>query len=363
MPGTNADVLTNPAVSYSGEVDSLLIEKFIGKVHEMYLKGENLQSHFDMQSVKGTNKVSNKYIGETELQVLVPGQEPPATDTKYDKNALVVDTTVIARNTVAQIHDVQNDIDGVKSKLAKNQSKKLKELEDYMIIQQLVYGVCVNNEADRTTARLPGHGFSIELAISDAQAGDPNTLLASIEYCLEKQLEQEVSLDEMVLTLPWASFNVLRDAERLVNKDYESANGTMISGFSLKSYNIPVVPSNRFPKAADGTATAAGTHHKLSNAENGYRYDVDDATYTNAMSDAVAVIFNQEALILGRTIDLQGDIFFDKKTKSFFIDSWFAEGAIPDRWEAASAVFKGGSTNTAMDTRAARKARPTKAIS
>ena len=33
MPGTNANYLTNPAVSHSGEVDNLLIERFTGMVH------------------------------------------------------------------------------------------------------------------------------------------------------------------------------------------------------------------------------------------------------------------------------------------------------------------------------------------
>lgn len=36
------NTLTNVAVSASGEVDSLLIEKFNGKVNEQYLKGENI---------------------------------------------------------------------------------------------------------------------------------------------------------------------------------------------------------------------------------------------------------------------------------------------------------------------------------
>lgn len=336
--------MTNVAISKSGQVDSLLIEKFNGKVHEAYLKGENLRAYFDMQTVTGTNMISNKYLGETALQALVPGQTAKATDTDADKNALVVDTAVIARNAVAQLHDVQNDIDSLKSKIAGNQVKQLKKLEDTMIIQQLVYGAISNTQAARTNPRVTGHGFSVKLVISDAQASDPNCILAAIEDCLEKQVLQEIEVNEVVSILPWVVFNCLMDAERLVSKDYTPVGSEVGSEhFMLKSYNIPVLPSNRFPKS-----TAASI---LSKPTNGNRYTADAEQLT-----CLGVLFSPEALLIGQTLEVQGDIWFDKDSKSYFIDTWYAEGAIPDRWEAVSAIFGGGAENTAITKRAARKA-------
>ena len=346
--------LTNVAVSASGDVDSLLIEKFNGRVNEQYLKGENLQTYFDMQEAVGTNMISNKYLGDTELQVLTPGQTPDATESEQDKNALVIDTVVIARNAVFTLHDVQGDIDSHKGKLAKSQTKQLKKLEDHMIIQQLLLGAISNTEAVRTTPRVSGHGFSIKVTISDDQGSDPNTMLAAIEYVMEKMLEQEVELDEMVCLVPWAVFNVLADAERLISAEYMLASGVSMKGFVLKRWNVPVVPSNRFPVAVH----TGDDHHKLSNAANGYRYDV-----TTEMVNGLGVLFAPDALLLGRSIALQGDIYFDKGSKSYFIDSWFSEGAIPDRWEACGAVFGGGAENTDIGSRAARKATVTRALS
>lgn len=343
--------MTNPAISASGAVDSLLIEKFNGKVHEAYLKGENLRQYFDMQSVVGTNMISNKYLGETEVQALVPGQSANATPTQADKNALVVDTAVIARNAVAQLHDVQNDIDGIKSKLAANQVKQLKKLEDSMIIQQLIFGALSNTEAARTTPRVSGHGFSIKLEISEAQAKDPNCLLASIEDCLEKQVLQEIEVNDVVCILPWVYFNTLMDAERLVSGDYTPAGATVGSThYMLKSYNIPVIPSNRFPKS-----TAASI---LSKPSNGNRYTPDAAQLK-----CIGVLFAPESLLIGMTLEVQGDIWFDKDSKSYFIDTWYAEGAIPDRWEAVSGIFTNGATeNSAITSRAARKATVTRTV-
>lgn len=338
--------LTNVAVSASGEVDSLLIEKFNGKVNEQYLKGENIMSYFDVQSVTGTNTVSNKYLGETELQVLAPGQSPAATSTQADKNQLVIDATVIARNTVAHLHDVQGDIDNLKPKLAANQAKQLKRMEDEMLIQQMLLGGICNTHAKRTNPRVKGHGFSINVEVNEGEALiNPQYVMAAVEFALEQQLEQEVDISDVAILMPWRYFNVLRDADRIVDKTYTiSQSGATIQGFTLSSYNCPVIPSNRFPKFTSGQA-----HHLLSNEDNGYRYDA-----TAEMNGAIAVLFTSDALLVGRSIDVTGDIFYEKKEKTYYIDTFLSEGAIPDRWEAVSVVTTKRDTSTgAVDTAAA----------
>ncbi len=363
---SNPNQLTQPAVSASGEVDSLLIEKFNNRVHEQYLKGENLMGWFDVQEVTGTNSVSNKYLGETEVQVLSPGKSPDASPAEFDKNRLVVDTTVIARNTVAQFHDVQNDIDGLKSKLSVNQAKQLKKLEDSMIVQQLILGGISNTQAIRSKPRVAGHGFSINVVglLSEFQS-NPQYMMAAVEMVMERQTEQEVDVSELAALMPWTAFNCLRDAERIVDKSYTiAASDNTVDGFVLKSFNLPVVPSNRFPKPSDNTEEGADgkVHHKLSNAGNGYRYDI-----TAGQTRAQAVLFTQDALLVGRTISLTGDIFFEKKEKTYYIDSFLAEGAIPDRWEAVGVVTAATTTDAATDhaailARANRKASLTRSV-
>lgn len=357
--------LTNVAVSASGEVDSLLIEKFNGKVNEQYLKGENIMSYFDVQTVTGTNTVSNKYLGETELQVLAPGQSPAATSTQADKNQLVIDATVIARNTVAHLHDVQGDIDSLKPKLAANQAKQLKRMEDEMLIQQMILGGLSNTDVKRSKPRVKGHGFSINIEVSEGEALiNPQYVMAAVELALEKQLEQEVDISDVAILMPWAYFNCLRDADRIVDKTYTiSQSGATVQGFVLSSYNCPVIPSNRFPKFKQDQA-----HHLLSNEDNGYRYDS-----TADMNGAVAVLFTADALLVGRSIDVTGDIFYEKKEKTYYIDTFMSEGAIPDRWEAVSVVTtkrqangtpddSQGAQHTQVLNRAQRKAIYTKTV-
>lgn len=362
MTASVANTLTNPAVSHSGEVDTLLIEKFTGKVHEMYEGGENLLSDFEVQEVVGTNMVSNKYIGGTTVQRLVAGQEPEATPTSFDKNALVVDTVLLARNTEAMFHKIQSDIE-TGGRLAANQAARLKEIEDQMVLQQCIKGAQTGGKfngikVDGGVRRLPEHGAAVKVEVKGAQMSDPYVLAAAIEWALNGLVAQKTPLAGLKLVLPINEFSVLADYGIIAADGVsQSVEGMYMSGLTgrLKTYGIPVKGSQQFTQMLASQAHDGEDHHLLSNADNGYRYDI-----TADIQKARAVIYGRDALLCGRTIALQGDIFFDKRLKTYFIDSWFAEGAIPDRYDNLAVVQLGLTTQAEVLTKAKGKAKLTK---
>lgn len=328
MSGTQANNLTNPAVSASGQVSNLLIERFTGIVHEQMLKKEMIVSHFSQQDVVGTNQVTNKSIGETELQVLIAGQEPESSGTDLDNHSLVVDTVILARNTIALLHMIQSDIE-VQNKLAKNHVKKLIQLQDETLLTQIMYGAKV---AD---GRVSGHfgGNSVTLAaVGDEE--DPVKYLRGMERLVLMMNEKEVDRMEMIFSCPWAQFYVLMDNEKLSNGDYETAgNGGVVKGYIVKAYGFPIVPTNRIRQKTQ-ESIKAGSHHQLSNASNGYRYDT-----TEAIKNCVGILFGMDALLVGRTMGIDSDMYFNKRLKTNFIDTWFSFGAIADRYEYCGAMF------------------------
>ena len=367
MSGSTTSTLVNPAVG--ADVSTLLIEKFNGVVHEQYLKGENLLSKFNVQDVTGTNIISDKYMGETKLQTLTPGQEPEArNDTEFNKNALVVDTIVLGRNTVHTLHDIQNDFD-VMTKLATNQMGKLKTLEDQMVVQQLCAAGLTGGTYDPYantitggTQRVTGHGVAIYVNLKNdkSQAKDPYMLISAIEVAIMGLVTQRVPVGGMQVVVPIAEFGLLVDYGYIAQSDGGSneATGTNfdsnLSG-RLKGWNLPVMGSVEFTQMKINPHDGE-THHLLSNANNSNRYDV-----TAAMKTANALIFNRDALLCGRTISLQSDIFFDKKTKAYFIDSWLAEGATTGRYDNCAIVASNNaSVNTVVSTKAAGKAKVTR---
>lgn len=375
MAGANNNNLTNPGVSASGEVDTLLIEKFNNVVHEEYRKGENLLSNFEVQSVVDTNMISNKYIGQSELQKLIPGQEPEATNTEMDKNALVVDTIVLGRNVVHSLHDIQSDVK-VQQKLAKNQVGLLKTLEDQMVIQQLLSGGQTGGVYDPYAktitggiSRVSGHGVALKVQFDStsgaADAQDPYKLLAAIEIGIMGLVAQRVPLAGLKVIMPVEEFGLLADYEAISvteggSSTVSGATFTSMTG-TLKGHGIPVMGSTEFTQMLMAGAHTAGNHHLLSNDNNGNRYDV-----TAQMLTAKAIVFGRDALLCGRTIETQGDIYFDKKTKSYFIDSWQAEGAIPDRYDNIAIIDiapSGAGSDAVITSKAIGKAKATRTLS
>lgn len=359
---SSANNLVNPAVSYSGEVDSLLIEKFDGQVKRAYTEKMNMKSYFEIKTVTGTNSVSNKYLGTTQVQALAPGADVKGQDIGIDKNQLVIDTSVIARNMVGILADVQDDIQ-TKGKLAEEQVDALTYLEDRMLIQQVAYGAIKNTKAKRTNPRVPGHGFSIDVQVKADTMEYPTAVVAAIEYVLEQQMEQNTPLEKFCIMMPWKYFNILRDAERIVNATYNTSQDVTVKGFVLKSYNVPIIPTNQMPdynrdhRNIEGTVSA---NHLLSNANNGNRYNVINTGVDTMEKNIVALVFGTEALLAGSSIQLQGKIWMNDNNKTWYIDSWMAEGAIPDRWEHAGIVrvTTAATENAEVVKRANRKVIP-----
>lgn len=352
--------LVDPKVSKSGEAQSLAFEKFTGQIKRAYVNLMGMMSYFDLQQVQGTNSVSNKYLGTTEVQALAPGKDVRGAQAEFDKNSLVIDTTVIARNVVGMLDDVQDDI-MVKGKLAEEQVTAIKKLEDRMLLQQCIYGALINNKVARNgVPRVKGHGFSVALKDEGFNVDDPTRILSFVEMVLEEAVLQDLDLSKITIAMPWPVFNSLRDAERVCDARYNTYGAAGVTGFVLKSYNVPVVPTNHFPnKNRDHIDIDGGVseHHLLSKPTNGYRYDV-----TTDQEACVFVMFGNEGLLVGRSIALTGEIWWNQANKTWYIDSYLAEGAIPDRWEHLMAGFDGTVVDTSvtnisarLDTRVSRK--------
>lgn len=358
---SDANNLVDSKVSASGEAASLAIEKYNGQVKRAYHSDPSMMQYFDLQMVTGTNIVSNKYLGVTQVQALAPGKDVRGSETEFDKNSLVIDTTIIARNIVGALADVQDDIN-TKGKLAEEQVAALKDLENRMLIQQGIYGAVTNTESKRSKPRVSGHGFSKTRIITEEDAtGNPLKLMAAIEWVIEDMAIQEVDVNKLTVFLPWIEFNALRDGERIVDARYNTASGSTVTGFVLKSFNVPVVPSNHFPKRSRDHKDLDGNvkeHHLMSNANNGYRYDVVTGTEGEDQEKCAALILGREGLLVGRSIELTGKIWFNDANKSWYIDSWMSEAAIPDRWEHLGAVMKGETESEGLQARYERKAKP-----
>lgn len=315
-----------------GQADALLIAEYGGLVEGTIAKKSIMESFVNWRHVEGTNTLTNYRNGDTTLQKLGPGSNPQPTPMDFDNVSVKIDTVMLARNAVFTLDDIQNKFDA-KAAMADEQGKVIAKFIDSVgMIKGIKAARIVKGDGTLGTTKLPS-GWTGGTQSNLAAAGDetdPNKLQYKIEEAHATIQEKDIDpADEgMVIYVRPSQYLALLRNDKLVNSQYSMGNGQYAEGLVLKSVGLPVRSTNRLP-------SAAVTGHALSNAANGNAYDLSAAE-----AKAVALIMAPRALLAGSSIPLQSDIYWDKQTKSWFIDSWLALGAAENNPAYAAVVNK-----------------------
>lgn len=308
----------------AGDDLALDIEEFTGLVEGTLARESKFAPFVDVRPVRGTSTLTNEGIGESTLQVLVKGQAPDPTETEFNRINLTVDTTIIARNWVAQIDDLQKNY-AVKAEIAREHGQKIAKLHDQAFAIQAIKAARLAGSA---YGALPGHsGGNTQTLNAAGDRTDPAALYAALSKLFAAMEAKDVdpqSSNVMVALRPDA-FYALLDAEQIVNSNYVTYNGKEIASTKmLKAFNVPVISSNNVPNTVI-------TGHPLSNSRNSNSFDGD-------FTKLVAVAFSPRSLLAGETVPLSTDIWWDQKSKGYFIDAWLAFSATPNRAEFAGQI-------------------------
>lgn len=319
--------ITQPGqVLADGDELALHIEQFTGIVNGTIERKSKAAPFVDMRPVKGTSTITNEGIGESTLQVVVPGTKPDGTsENKAAKISLTVDTLILARTAVPLLDDFQKHYD-FKSKVGIEHGKKIAKLFDQAMFIQ-------GNKAAALSASaygaLTGHlGGSTKTLSASADATDPAALYAALSdlFAMMEEKDVDPATDDVFVGLRPAAFYALMDAEQIVNGTYISSKGTVMENMKmLKAFGVPVVSSNNVPNTNI-------TGHLLSNSRNSNAYDVD-------CTKLVATAFSGNALLGGETIPLTTAVWYSEEWKCWFIDAHLAFGVTPDQAAYAGRVL------------------------
>lgn len=309
----------------TGDELALVIEEFTGIVEGTLERVSKAAPFVDVRRVTGTATVTNEGIGESTLQVLVKGEAPPATINQANRINLTVDTTVIARNWVSQLDDFQKNY-AFKEKVAVEHGKAFAKFHDEAHFIQAAHAAAIS--AATGTYGLPGHKGGTTITLSAAgDERDAARILAALSDLFAEMEEKDVDpqADNLMVALRPKAYYALLQAEEIINTNYVFANGKeIVNAKVLKAYGVPVVSSNNVPGRNI-------TGHFMSNARNGNAYDGD-------FTKLVAVAFSPRAILAGETVPLSANVWWDDLTKGYYIDSWMAFAATPDRAEFAGRV-------------------------
>lgn len=318
--------VTRPNTRLNGtDPFALVLEEFSGMVEESMTTRSVTEGWVNMRTVKGTATVTKDAIGESTLQVLVPGVTPDGTKNQFSDNSVTVKTVVLARSALPLLDVFQTKYD-VRKNIANEHGKAIAKLKDAALLVQAI------KAGQATTSKygaLPGHfGGSQQALAASGDENDPAKLYRAINRLLGKMEEKDVvpQEDGHVLFVRPAVYYALMEAEQIINGDYLTADGNKVQGVPiLKALGVPIVKTNNLANTdtvttPDRTATLMG------------------GDYAGDFSKVLMTLASPKAILAGSTIDLTSEVFYDQLSKSWYVDAHIAFAATTDRHEHAGVI-------------------------
>jgi hypothetical protein len=319
--------LVHPAqANGAGALDALMIEKFDGRVHIHEQNASVTDGLFDMIPLVGTDTLSNAAMGDPTLQAVSPGVEPLGKDIEVGSQIVQVKTPILARVVVAMLAQVQDRL-AVKSRTPMNFGRKIAKIKDELLLHQATKsGMKATGAAEVTD--MPA-GVNKELAAATDEL-DATKLEVGIMSLAQALMEQEVELTDGKLFVAPAQYFTLLKNDKLTSADYSSGNANYSKAMISVSSGMPIVPTNRLSQAADDGTTVGSNANIM-----GANYIVSDEE-----SDVVGLYATPDSIMVASSIPLTTDVYWDKRLLTWFIDSYLAFGAAPDRPDKTAVLRK-----------------------
>ncbi len=336
----------------SGNINPLYIEQYGGEVEHRFLKDSFMRQFFKFKSVRGTDTITNDRIGHTALQKVSRGVRPTDSSPTFDNISVKVDTIVLARTNQFLLDDFLSHID-VRKEVGIEHGKTIGKFFDESFIVQAIKACQITNQVPdgklsggweeavnpagstkpANLVRTAPEGFqggSVVILSAAGDEEDPELLEIAIQDLCQNIEEKDVDIMEGVLLMRPAQYYTLLRNDKLINKDFSTANGDYAAGTVMKVNGVRVQVTNRFPTQDD-----VGETHFLSNAGNGNAYDVSQADV-----NCKVLLLMPKALLAGETIPLTSKVYYHDVELQWFIDSYLAYGVTPNRAEMAGGIFR-----------------------
>lgn len=316
----------------AGAIDALHIEEYTGVVEKTLERTSVITPMIPFRTVRGTSMITNYAVGASTLQKVTPGVVLDGTLNDFSKKVLHVEVHIAARNVIPNIEVFQTEYDARKE-IGEEHGKLLGKFKDQAVsIQAIKAGLSTGSGYASAPAdgKPKGHfGGSQQTLAAAADALDPAKLYAAIAGLLTKMELKDVDprAENVLIAVKPDVMYTLMQAEQLINMEYITALGNSVQTWVLKTYGVPVIGTNNFPGGE------VISNHFLDTVNNGNSFSGD-------YSKVVAVAFSPRALLAGYTLPLTTDVFYDKLSKSWFVDADEAYSATTNRHEFAGVILK-----------------------
>jgi hypothetical protein len=309
--GNNAQIGAAPSAT---NPLALHIEEYGGVVEHTLARRSIIRNFIPVRPVKGTSTISNFQVGQSTLSKVTPGTEPDANVVQAQKVKLTIDTLVNARAVVPLLDDFQSSYDA-RAAIGTEHGIAISKFFDQAFFIQAIKAAGITDMSQYPSGWQPGTTTTFA-AVGDEL--DPVKLEGKLLDMFAAMADKDVDPhdDGLVIVTKPKYFYTLLQNNRLIDRELITSDGTTIKTKAISAAGVPIYFSNNVP-------TANVTGHYLSNAGNGAAYDGD-------FSKTIASVFSPRALLAGETIPLTSDVFYDQKSKMWYIDAHLSFGVAPN---------------------------------
>jgi len=327
----SANLMYPMAQNFSADKFALTIEQFDGRVHEIMQKKSTLDGMYQFRPLIGTDTMSNNLMGQPLLQAVEAGVEPVGKPIEVGKNIVQVKTPIIARVTEAMLPAVQDHLD-IKSRTPQNFGKRIAKMLDEVQFVQIVKSCLLDTGGGKGSGEILPKG-TIETLSSGGDELDAAKLTTAIYAISQGLAETEIDTDDGMLFMAPAQYFTLLKNKDLLDSDINKPNGSYAHASIEVTSGMPIVMTNRISQEADTVASPSKTDSTAALYGSAYETSAAEAK-------AVALYATPESIMVAQSIPLTSDVYWDKRLLTWFIDSYIAIGAAPDRSDMNGGVFK-----------------------
>lgn len=345
----------------TGDLNVLLQEEYDMDIQRQILEKSNLLSSIRHKKIKNADTYIQRSMSGAGLEKLERNTIPGAASPIWDEFSIRVDTPLISRTPIALLDTFVQDRD-YRAEIAEEHVDAITEFTEPLVPLMLI-------KAAQTTMKMPKKnldgtytgetydggwwnpatndfavgwgetlrtgpsgfkgGTCIELAAENDEYDYVKIEQAVLKMC-ERLQKRNMDVSKGVIEMDTTSYYVLLQNDRLMLTTFTTMPNTVATGYAMRINGVQVRVSNRMPKAED-----IGTTNLLSNPLNGNIYNT-----TLQEARAIAVWYSRDAVLALDLIPHASDFFYDKMTKTWYLDDVIAFALAPNKVQCAGAIFR-----------------------
>lgn len=289
----------------AGALNATMVEEYTGEVERVFKRKCLAMSIAKIKTVRGTDTISKRSAGMSEINKLTIGDSPAGTVHKFGRNRLTVENVIYSREHINDFVEFQTDFD-TRAELAYAQAEVHAKTFDQ------AFFIAMAKAAKSTTNPYGTDGFlgGTQATITTVDAADPTKLYNKVADMLALMEEKDaLGLENIAIYTTPKIKALLLKSDLVVNGEYKTANGTslgMLAQFS--AYGIPVISNNNTPF---GQVISSNLLNTTANSN----------FFNGDFSDDLLMIGSPGAVFAGQTAPISSRIWYHDAAFGHVVDT------------------------------------------